>query len=183
MLYTRRGDSGDTSVFGSPKGVRKTSPEIEALGALDEINSLLGVCKCMCEVRLRTSKSDFRMLIGDIQQDLFVIQAEAAGAPKKFPDSRMEEVEKEIDTIEKELPPIASFAVAGGTELAAMFDYARAVARRAERRVIAYKDSGGEVSDASLRYLNRLSSLLYALARLANAKAGVIEESPKYAIN
>jgi cob(I)alamin adenosyltransferase len=177
MLYTGKGDSGETSIFGSCERLSKASPVIEALGALDEINSLLGVCKMRA-----ASNGDGEMskLVGDAQQSLFVVQAEVAGAPKELSEHKVAEMEEKIGAIERQLPPITTFFVAGGTELSAMFDYARAVSRRAERRLIAYKDFGGSISPASLRYANRLSSLLYALSRVANVKSEVAEEKPTY---
>ncbi|MEK7104679.1 MAG: ATP:cob(I)alamin adenosyltransferase, partial [Patescibacteria group bacterium] len=81
----------------------------------------------------------------------------------------------------KELPPIKTFFISGGTELASVFDIARTIARRAERRVIAVADEGKiEIKASTKAYLNRLSSVLYAFARLANHKAGISEESPDY---
>ena len=90
-------------------------------------------------------------------------------------------MESAIDAIEKELPPIKTFFVSGGTSLAAQFDFARTLARRAERRAVAVSESeGAKVAPTVLVFLNRLSSLLYALARLANHRAGITEEPPKY---
>ena len=93
----------------------------------------------------------------------------------------MKDIEKLVNDIEKEIPPLKGFSIAGGTELSALLDVARTLARRAERRVIAAKDAGAcAPSDETLAYLNRLSSLLFALARLANHEAGVAEETPQY---
>lgn len=86
-----------------------------------------------------------------------------------------------VNSIEKHLPPITSFLVSGGTELSSLLDFARTVARRAERRVVEVKEEGVvKVSEELLAYMNRLSSVLYALARLANAQAGIEEEKPEY---
>lgn len=86
-----------------------------------------------------------------------------------------------IDTIENELPPIKTFFISGGTELSALFDIARTIARRAERRLVEVsKESKVKTGADSHAYLNRLSSLLYALARLINHRSGINEESPKY---
>ena len=96
-------------------------------------------------------------------------------------ENKIKEIEIVIDYIEKELPPIKSFFISGGTEIATYFDIARTIARRAERRVIGVADEGKiEVSLFTRAYLNRLSSFLYALARLSNHKFGVDEESPDY---
>ncbi|MDO8492405.1 MAG: ATP:cob(I)alamin adenosyltransferase, partial [bacterium] len=127
-----------------------------------------------------------------IQQNLFIVQAELAGsADKAISEEKLRAVEKIVGDIEKELPPIKSFFVSGGTEMAALFDIARTFARRAERRVVAVVDAGdpssakateGErkMGEWSMAYLNRLSSILYALARYSNHLAGVIEEPPTY---
>ena len=106
-------------------------------------------------------------------------------------EEKLKEMEVIIDSIEKELPPIKTFFVSGGTELAALFDIARTISRRAERKVISVSDfySGEnikekenkiEIKDSTKAYLNRLSSILYALARLANHRANIKEESPDY---
>ena len=83
-------------------------------------------------------------------------------------------------SIEKQLPPIKTFFVSGGTELASLFDFSRTLARRAERRVVEVSEKDGGVSEWTLSYLNRLSSLLYALARISNYYAGINEEIPNY---
>ncbi|MBI2099723.1 MAG: cob(I)yrinic acid a,c-diamide adenosyltransferase [Candidatus Vogelbacteria bacterium] len=173
MLYTRKGDGGTTKTFGCDQKIAKSSAVAEALGSLDEINSLLGVCKIK-------APADLAVIVGRAQQDLFIVQAELAAADKHLGEAKVKEVEKIIDEIERELPPITTFFVSGGTELAASFDHARTVARRAERRAVAAREAGAELGDITMGYLNRLSSLLYALARLANHRAGVAEEPPTY---
>jgi cob(I)alamin adenosyltransferase len=123
----------------------------------------------------------FTAILGATQQDLFVVQAELAGADKRMTEERVRAIETIIADAEKTLPPIRSFFVSGGTELAASLDHARTVARRAERRAIAALETDGAPKKTPLlAYLNRLSSLLYALARLANYRAGAEEEKPKY---
>lgn len=182
MLYTRKGDSGTTKTFGCNQRISKSSLIAEALGNLDEINSFLGLCK------VASFKTDYKIagvkfgdIVHGIQENLFTVQAELAGAEKRLGEAKVKEAEMFIDTAEKELPPIHSFFIAGGTELAALFDVARTVSRRAERRVVAVVDEGmAKMEEHTMSYLNRLSSLLYALARLSNHKAGIIEPSPKY---
>ena len=171
MLYTRRGDDGSTGTFGCDQRIGKDSNLAEALGTVDEINSLLGVCKVK-------SDSETAKILESAQQTLFIIQAELAGAKQTVGEERFRAVEKVIDDAERILPPITTFFVSGGTELAALLDFARTVARRAERRVVACAES--TIGKYSLAYLNRLSSLLYALARLTNHKAGIKETSPQY---
>lgn len=118
----------------------------------------------------------------EAQQNLFIIQAELAGAEgKTISEEKVKEVEMIVDTAEKEMPPIKSFFIPGATEIGALFDVARTVARRAERRVTAVIDAGDrKIGINSQAYLNRLSSLLYALARLSNHKFGINEEPPSY---
>lgn len=168
MFYTRSGDKGQTNIFGCQKKFSKSSPKIEALGALDELNSLLGLCK------VKSGKLISKIL-EETQNDLFIIQGEVAGCGKIINHARIKEVEKNIDKIEKKLPKIKNFIIVGGTELSALLDYARAVARRAERRCVAAKK---DISPASFIYLNRLSSLLFALARYANKD--IKEKNPRY---
>lgn len=182
MLYTRKGDGGTTKTFGCNQKISKSSTTAEALGSLDEINSFLGLCK------VASKKTDYAVagvlfsdIVHSIQENLFSVQAELAGADKKVGEAKVKEAELFIDTAEKELPPIRSFFIAGGTELASLFDVARTVSRRAERRVVAVHDEGIVPIDThTLAYLNRLSSLLYALARLTNHKAGITEPAPQY---
>jgi cob(I)alamin adenosyltransferase len=96
-------------------------------------------------------------------------------------ESKVKEMEAVIHTIEKQLPPIKTFFISGGTELAATFDFARTLARRAERRVVAvHEENKVKLHKDTLAYMNRLSSVLYALARLTNHKSGITEEPPSY---
>ncbi|MFA5841436.1 MAG: cob(I)yrinic acid a,c-diamide adenosyltransferase [Candidatus Paceibacterota bacterium] len=182
MLYTRKGDAGTTGTFGCDQRISKSSAIAEALGALDEINSLLGICKVKTNgLQLTASNRNAGEVVGEVQQNLFIIQAEMAGAEKTIMKEKVEAIEKIIDDMEKELPPITTFFVSGGTELASTFDFARTLARRAERRVVQVSEEGDrKVGGHTLAYLNRLSSLLYALARYANHKTGIEEEKPSY---
>jgi cob(I)alamin adenosyltransferase len=137
MLYTGKGDDGTTGLFGTEKRISKASSLSEALGSVDELNSLLGLCKVKAGELVVTKDTPASVVLDKVQQQLFVVQAELAGAPKKVHQERLTELEEYIGIIEKELPRLHSFRVAGGTELSALFDYARSVSRRAERRVIA----------------------------------------------
>ncbi len=183
MLYTKKGDDGSTILFDASKRVPKTSLIIEVLGAVDELNSLLGVCKVKADECDKTHElpdgKSFYDAIEDIQQDLFVAQAELAGAKPKITEERVKKLEITINAIEKELPPIKTFFLTGGTELSAMLDYARAVSRRAERSAVKlYNDRA--ITNELYSYLNRISSFLYALARLSNQKSGIKEITPRY---
>ena len=182
MLYTRKGDKGDTYFFESKDRFSKSGDRAEALGALDEINSLLGICKA--EARKTDIQIEGRTLphiLEQVQQDLFIIQAALAGADKQITQEKVDFLEKIVDWIEKELPPITTFFLSGGTELSALLDYTRAVSRTVERRVIKYLETGKiEVKPEIPSYLNRLSSLLYALVRYVNLKSNIQEIPPSY---
>ncbi len=184
MLYTRKGDAGTTKTFDSKPGERisKSSCRTESLGALDELNSFLGLVKVKAQsVTWTVNESRPEDIVMWVQNSLFIVQAEVAGFPKKMMQNKVVETEKITDAAEKELPPITTFFISGGTEMAALFDVARTLARKAERRVIAAHEEGSLViGAATLAFLNRLSSLLYALARLSNHKSGIKEVSPSY---
>lgn len=177
MFYTGTGDDGKTKTFGcDQQRISKSSEVPEALGALDELNAFLGFVKVKSAGEARIASA-----IREMQENLFIIQAEVAGAEKKVGENAVKNVEELISEIEKEIPPITGFSIAGGTELSALLDIARTLARRAERRLIAARDAQTcKISSETMAYMNRLSSLLFALARLANHLAGVAEEGPKY---
>ncbi len=181
-LYTKKGDDGTTTVFGCNQRMSKSSAIAEALGTLDEVNSYLGMCKVLAsEEGFMLNDRKVSNIVHELQDDLFTAQAELAGADKKLTKEKVEWLEDIIARIEEQLPPINSFFIAGGTELACRFDFARTLARRAERRVVAVNDEGlQDICKHTLAYLNRLSSVLYAFARFANCKKGVKESSPDY---
>ena len=183
MLYTRKGDNGTTKTFSCDQRISKSSIIAEALGSLDEINSYLGLCKIKAqkEKLQLPDGSSVAKEVHKMQENLFIIQAEIAGSKMSITEEKIKELEKIIDAVEEELPPIKSFFISGGTKLAVLFDIARTVARRAERRVIGVENEGKiNINDFSKAYLNRLSSVLYALARLSNHKFGIKEDSPDY---
>ena len=184
MLYTRKGDSGTTKVFNSKDRISKSSLLTDALGSVDEINSFLGLCKVKSadlEINLNSNKK-ISDIVHSLQEDLFIVQAELAGAEMAISEEKVKKLEEITDGIEKILPPITTFFISGGTELAALFDTARTIARRAERRMVTLKEASSEVrvGDQALAYMNRLSSVLYALARYANHAGNFIEKSPNY---
>ncbi len=188
MLYTGKGDGGTTKTFGpDQQRISKSSELPEALGTLDELNSFVGLAKVKAalgfnpKIQLGARARTTSNILDDIQQTLFIVQAEVAGAQKKVGKLKVAQTELIVDTIEKLMPPITTFTVAGGTELSAILDVARTISRRAERRVVAVDDLGlRKISPATKAYLNRLSSLLFALARFANEHAGIEREAPKY---
>ena len=187
MLYTGKGDNGTTKTFGCcDQRISKSLAIAEALGSLDEINSFLGIVKTNPDaqemiVSIAIDKKTISEMAGEVQNKLFIVQAEVAGANKHIAEKDVCSMENVINTIEHELPPITTFFVSGGTELAALLDFARTLARRAERRVVAVVEEGRvSVSKETCAYLNRLSSLLYALSRQVNHKSGITEEPPTY---
>jgi cob(I)alamin adenosyltransferase len=173
-IYTRKGDDGTTGLWYGGR-VAKTDARTEAYGSIDEANSALGVARALCK---GDSQRDLHATILSLQQELFVAGAELATAPEaadrledgvsRITDPMVDALEVDIDRYmnQVDLPP--QFVIPGGTELSAALDVARAVIRRAERRVVELRDSDGLASDAVLRYLNRASDLAFALARYAD---------------
>lgn len=189
MLYTRKGDGGTTKALDSKERISKASPLPEALGTLDELNSFLGLIRAALvrlgdmSVPFNNTKQSAINSIRAIQEHLFIIQAQLAGGDKVLAASAVQWLETLTDTMEADMPPITTFTVAGASERSALFDVARTLARRAERRVVAVHEDGvREMPEVSRQYLNRLSSILFAFARYANAQAHIIEEAPQYTV-
>lgn len=170
-IYTRTGDRGRTRLAtGEP--VSKTSLRVEAYGAVDETNATVGLA------RLHTGADTLLdPMLARVQNELFDLGADLAAPPKpeeadgavlRILDSQVERLEREIDELNGALPPLASFVLPGGTPAAAALHLARTVCRRAERRAVALQEAGEPVSSAALKYLNRLSDLLFVAARWAN---------------
>jgi cob(I)alamin adenosyltransferase len=184
MLYTRKGDNGTTKTFGCDQRISKSSSVAEALGSLDETNSFLGLARARTNgksFKVGKKQINFADVILDIQQNLFIVQAEVAGSAMTISSEKIQEAENFVDKIEKVLPPIKNFFISGATEVGAIFDFARTLARRTERRVVAVKEEGKvSISPETMIYLNRLSSLLYALARISSHLEGVEEIKPSY---
>ena len=176
-IYTKTGDKGDTGLFGGGR-VPKDDPRVEAYGDVDELNAELGVCRAV-ETMPRIDE-----VLVPIQRDLFSIGALLATpdigkmhdhlAKAQIDDARITDLEHAIDACDKELEPLRAFIVPGGTPKAAALHVARTVCRRAERRVITLQRDV-EIPGIVVVYLNRLSDLLFTLARLANARSGAGE--------
>jgi cob(I)alamin adenosyltransferase len=175
-IYTRTGDRGDTSLFGGQR-VPKDALRIEAYGTVDELNSLLGV------VRSENTQTEIDRILARTQHSLFSLGADLAtprsainASMRRIAPSDATDIEQEIDLIETHLDPLHNFILPGGSAVAAKLHLARTVCRRAERQVVRLshaEDIGNDV----IVYLNRLSDLLFVLARFAN-KAGNVPESP-----
>lgn len=148
---------------------------------LDELNSLVGWCKAGTSDDIIVREQKMKLMLHDVQDHLFTLQAEVAGAQKSIPLSSVEHMGEFIKAIEAEMPPVTTFLVPGATELSARLDMTRAVSRRAERRLVTLHESGErQVSESSRAYANRLSSLFYALTRFINHREGVDEAPPSY---
>jgi cob(I)alamin adenosyltransferase len=184
MLYTKKGDKGTTKTFGCDQRISKSSAVAEALGALDEANSFLGLARARTKEKsfeIKSKKIKFSNLLLEIQQNLFIIQAEVAGSTLSITKDKIKNIEKIVNEIEKILPPIKNFFISGATKDEAVLDICRTLVRRAERRVIAvHEEKKVKISNETLAYLNRLSSLLYALARMVNYFDGIEEIKPDY---
>lgn len=183
MLYTRKGDNGTTKTLHCDQRITKGSILADALGTVDELNVWLGIVKSKLQgTTLVWEQKKLADIIEYVQQNLFIIQAELAGAKDKvITNQEIVDMENIIDGMEKSLPKISSFFVPGATELSAICEYGRVIARRAEREVIKAVDSNQvKVSDTTKTYLNRLSSLLYVFVRFINGKLNVAEIVPHY---
>jgi len=181
MLYTGKGDNGTTKTLKTPERVLKSHPTIKALGAVDELNAWLGFCRAKLNAQsLPTSiwPTVAEALLA-VQENLFIIQGELAGADLSINETKVKNLETVINELENLLPPINSFLIPGQSEASAICDVGRTIARRAEGMIIdAAPDTA--VNEFSLAYMNRLSSLLYALARYMNEQQNIAELAPNY---
>lgn len=176
-IYTRTGDRGQTGLFGGGR-VAKNDARVEAYGDVDELNAALGLARAI-ELMPRIDE-----VLVPVQRDLFAIGALLATpdrdrmheqlAKARVDEARVAELEAAIDAGEAELEPLRAFILPGGTPKAAALHVARTVCRRAERRVVALTATV-EIPELVVMYLNRLSDLLFVLARVANRRAGAGE--------
>jgi cob(I)alamin adenosyltransferase len=173
-IYTRTGDTGQTSLFGGTR-VGKDNPRVQAYGDVDELNANLGLARaCANDAELDAD-------LIQLQRDLFALGAQLADpsatvatrvAKALIQDTDVTRLEQMIDKFEAELIPLRNFILAGGTSCGATLHVARAVCRRAERSMVALEPA---VDPVLLRYINRLSDLLFVLARTVNQRAGAAE--------
>jgi cob(I)alamin adenosyltransferase len=174
-IYTKTGDSGETSLFDQTR-VSKADPRVDAYGEVDELNACLGAARA-ARVDL-----DISALIAQLQEDLFAVGARLADpasriaarvAKASIGDADVARLEEAIDRLEEELPPLRRFILPGGSPAGALLHLARTVCRRAERRAIGL---GADAVDPHvIVYLNRLSDLLFVMARAVNHRSGVPE--------
>ena len=173
-IYTRTGDAGETSLFDGTRA-RKDDPRVEAYGDVDELNAWLGLARA---ARLDPALDDELVTL---QRDLFALGAQLADPADKLAprvtkavigDENVARLEALIDQLDGQLPPLRRFILAGGTPAGAALHVARTVCRRAERRMIALDPP---IDPVLVRYANRLSDLLFVLARVVNYRGGTPE--------
>ena len=174
-IYTKTGDTGETSLFDKTR-VSKADPRVEAYGEVDELNACLGAARA---ARL---DADLTAVLEQIQSELFAVGARLADPSSRIAarvekvtvsNAEVEQLEAMIDRLDAQLPPLRRFILPGGSTAGALLHLARTVCRRAERRVVGL---GAEAVDPVIvTYLNRLSDLLFVMARVANHRAGTTE--------
>ena len=174
-IYTRTGDAGDTSFFDGTR-VRKSEPRVDAYGEVDEVNACLGLARASC------SDHDIDAELVHLQQDLFALGARLADPGEKIAarvtkaalgDEDVTRLEQLIDRYEAELPPLRRFILPGGSAPGSLLHLSRTVCRRAERGIVGL--GAGSVEAHVVVYINRLSDLLFVLARAVNHRAGKTE--------
>jgi cob(I)alamin adenosyltransferase len=174
-IYTRGGDQGETGLLGGAR-VPKDAMRPEVIGTLDELNATLGLTRC------ESLPQPIATLLEELQRQLFDVGSELANPAKAVPAIRsigpedVKVLEAAIDRHEATLPPLHTFILPGGARTAAMLHVARTVCRRMERRLTSLaRAEPGSISPELSAYVNRLSDLLFVLARAANAAAGVAD--------
>ncbi|OHA21830.1 MAG: ATP:cob(I)alamin adenosyltransferase [Candidatus Taylorbacteria bacterium RIFCSPHIGHO2_01_FULL_51_15] len=182
--YTAKGDAGTTRLLGSEERTRlsKADEIFDVLGGVDELNSFVGFSRAVAE---RSSfegskRAQFIEALQSLQEGLFILQAELGGGSKRLSKHNVAHLEHMIARFADEFPPIHSFVIPGATELSALLDVSRAVARRVERRYVRSVTLRGFDGAITTAYLNRVSSLLYVLARYVNHVHHVPESAPSY---
>ena len=172
-IYTRTGDGGETGLVGGVR-VSKDSLRVQAYGEVDELNSVLGICRTFLV------DEELDKLLQDLQRDLFVVAADLA-APSgtrsivpRITGERVSELENTIDRLEEELPRLQVFIFPGGSQPGAFLHFARTVARRAERTIVTLSCKE-TVSEHIVPYMNRLSDLLFVIARVTNHRRQIQE--------
>jgi cob(I)alamin adenosyltransferase len=174
-IYTKTGDAGETGLLDGTR-VRKSDVRVEVSGTIDELSAWLGVARALIE------SDALKQVLLRVQRDLFALGAQLADPSRALPgsvqkaafgSSAVTELERDIDRFEAELPPLRHFVLPGGSPAGAVLHAARTVCRRAERRLVSLLDPTSRPD--SLAYVNRLSDLLFVMARVANQQNGASE--------
>jgi cob(I)alamin adenosyltransferase len=169
-IYTRTGDKGETGLMGGDR-TSKSSLRVQAYGDIDELNSVLGL------TRTFSKDEEIGSQLERLQRDLFVVGADLASprtedhTTPRVTENMTAMLEKNIDKFQQELRPLTAFILPGGAETGALLHFARTVARRAERSIVALSMTES-VNENLIPYINRLSDLLFVMARLANHREG-----------
>lgn len=175
-VYTKSGDKGETSLVDGSR-VSKADPRVVAYGEVDELNSLLGLARAF------QTDPELNETLAKIQNELFIVGADLASPiniqTPRVDAERVEDLERLIDELLEELEPLREFILPGGTQFGAIIHLARAVSRRAERAIVELA-AVSEINNQALIYLNRLSDLLFVMARVANHRSGSKEESADF---
>lgn len=173
-IYTRTGDKGETGLVGGAR-VSKDALRVEAYGNVDELNSVLGIIRAFLNDR------ELNNLLAELQSDLFVVGADLASTPEaqqrnipRISKEKIVAMEKTIDRLEAELSPLKVFILPGGGAAGSLLHNARTVARRAERRIVTLSKTE-RINDQLVPYMNRLSDLLFVMARVANRRENKVE--------
>jgi cob(I)alamin adenosyltransferase len=174
-IYTRTGDGGETGLFDGTR-VSKSDARVATYGDVDELNAWIGFARAKL-----AADAELAGMLAQIQRDLFALGARLADPAQKIADRvtkadigtpEVERLERWIDDLDSRLPPLRRFILAGGCEAGAALHVSRTVCRRAERAIVALQESGGAALEPELLiYVNRLSDLLFVMARAANAQA------------
>lgn len=173
-IYTRTGDDGTTGLLGAGR-VPKSDPRIEACGSVDELNAALGVIRALDNADwLGAELTSIQSLLFSLGAELAATTPEPLATMDRISDEQVAALERAIDRLDAELPPLKNFVLPAGGVLAAQLHLARTVCRRAERRVVALSATA-PVEPRLVRYLNRLADLLFVMARWCNRRAGVPE--------
>ncbi len=172
-IYTKKGDKGETGMI-SPNPeekirLSKSSLKVRAIGAIDELDSFIGLAKSF------TSDKLYLKILSDIQRDLLTIGSCLAGSGLKFPKSKTTKLERMIDKWDSVLPKLSNFILPGGKNLGAELHVCRSAARRAERELTAFSEAE-RVSDNIKMYINRLSDFMFQFSRFVNFEAGIKED-------
>ena len=169
-IYTKTGDDGNTGLQGNFR-IAKSHPRIMAYGTVDEVNAAIGI------VLTNSLDDDVSQLLSQIQNDLFLLGSDLSNQNLNDLKNRIsldmiENIEESIDTFESELPPITNFILPGGNVAAAQIHQVRTIVRRAETLVVKLSDKD-EINSNSIKYLNRLSDLMFVMGRLINKRNGI----------
>lgn len=172
-VYTRAGDGGETSLVNGQR-VSKASSRVQAYGEVDELNSLLGVVRSEC------SDQQVNQILQMIQNELFTVGADLASPNQiqvpRVPMEWVTRLEEILDQLNEQIPPLQEFILPGGCKVASLLHLARTVARRAERAIVVLSRDE-QINPCVLPYINRLSDLLFVMARVVNKRSDMVEES------